>query len=319
MNRRRACKSHFADLAPVSLNSLRNVMESIINNETRRALIALQKAEATDKLVYLRMAKTEKHEKHREILTKIANDEAIHYENWKRYTGTDVAPNRRKVFFYSILIVLLGYTFVLRKMESGENKAAKAYIELKGAIPEITDAIEDEQRHEEMLIDMLDEERLHYVGAVVLGLNDALVELTGAIAGLTFALANTRLISLTAIITGIAATLSMAASNYLAEKAEHKPHPLKSAVWCGVSYLITVAILVAPYLILDEDMYLLAFGIMLVSCVVIIFAFNFYISVAQKQPLWSRFGQMAAISLGVAAISFVIGLLAKSILGVDLA
>ena len=47
----------------------------------------------------------------------------------------------------------------------------------------------DERRHEEELYGMLDEERLHYVGAMVLGLNDALVELTGAIAGVTFALA----------------------------------------------------------------------------------------------------------------------------------
>ncbi|HBT95098.1 MAG TPA: rubrerythrin family protein [Coriobacteriia bacterium] len=293
-------------------------MEVTLNKETCNALLTLQKAEATDRLVYLRMAKTEKHENHKAMLIEIAEDEAKHYADWRKYTGMDVAPNRLKVFFYSILTVLLGYTFVLRTMERGENKAAAAYAALEGSIPELNAAIADEQRHEEMLIDMLDEERLQYVGAVVLGLNDALVELTGAIAGLTFALTDTRLISLTAIITGIAATLSMAASNYLAEKAEGKPHPLKSASWCGISYLITVAVLVTPYLVLAEDMYLLAFGIMLISCVVIIFAFNFYISVAQKQPLWSRFGQMAAISLGVAAVSFVIGLLAKSVLGVDI-
>ena len=48
---------------------------------------------------------------------------------------------------------------------------------------------------------------------MVLGLNDALVELTGTIAGLTFVLTNTTLIAMAGIITGIAATLSMAASN----------------------------------------------------------------------------------------------------------
>ena len=40
---------------------------------------------------------------------------------------------------------------------------------------------------------MLDEERLRYIGSVVLGLNDALIELTGALAGLTLALQNTQL------------------------------------------------------------------------------------------------------------------------------
>ena len=57
--------------------------------------------------------------------------------------------------------------------------------------------------------------------AVVLGMHDALVSLTGMIGGLTFALAERRLIVLTAIIASVAAGLSMAASNYLAESGTH--------------------------------------------------------------------------------------------------
>jgi len=48
---------------------------------------------------------------------------------------------------------------------------------------------------------------------MVLGLNDALVELTGVITDVTFSLRNTRQMVLTGIATGIAATLSMMASN----------------------------------------------------------------------------------------------------------
>ena len=55
---------------------------------------------------------------------------------------------------------------------------------------------------------------------VVLGLNDALVELTGVLAGLTLALRETRLIAMAGLITGIAASLSMAASEYLSTKTE---------------------------------------------------------------------------------------------------
>src|SRR3989304_527579 len=71
---------------------------------------------------------------------------------------------------------------------------------------------EEENLHEEKLIDMLDEERLQYAGSVVLGLNDALVELTGALAGLTLALQNVKLIALSGLIPGIAASMSMAES-----------------------------------------------------------------------------------------------------------
>ncbi|MDR0347613.1 MAG: VIT1/CCC1 family protein [Coriobacteriales bacterium] len=294
-------------------------MTSALDTATRSTLLAFQKAEATDSVVYARMAKTEKHESHRHTLEQIALDEREHYEVWKRYTGVDVPANRFRATLFTVLMILLGYTFVLRLMERGEDRTAEAYGKLTEAIPEIKEIIAHEQEHEEKLIAMLDEERLQYVGAIVLGLNDALVELTGTIAGLTFALTNTRMVALAAIITGIAATLSMGASNYLAEKADHNPHPLKAALYTGVAYLITVTVLVFPYLILDEHLYLLAFAIMLVSCIFIIFAFNFYLSVAQRLPFWSRFGHMAAISLGVAAISFIIGLAAKALLGVDVA
>ncbi|MDR1014681.1 MAG: VIT1/CCC1 family protein [Coriobacteriales bacterium] len=286
---------------------------------TRRTLLAFQKAEATDSVVYLRMARTERHDSHRRVLEQIAQEEREHYEVWKKYTGVEIPANRLKAAVLTVLMLLLGYTFVLRIMERGEDRTAEAYARLDAAVPEIELIIAHEQEHEEKLVEMLDEERLQYVGAIVLGLNDALVELTGTIAGLTFALMNTRVVALAAIITGIAATLSMGASNYLAEKADHNPHPLKAALYTGVAYLITVVVLVLPYLVLDEHLYLLAFAIMIVSCIVVIFAFNFYLSVAQRLPFWSRFGHMAAISLGVAAVSFVIGLAAKALLGVDLA
>jgi VIT1/CCC1 family predicted Fe2+/Mn2+ transporter len=289
-----------------------------LSRDTRAVILAFQKAEATDHIVYQRMAKRERHEQHRAILERIAADEQEHYAVWKRYTGVEVAPNTLKAFWYTLLLYLLGYTFVLRLMEKGEDATAAAYASLSTAVPEITAIIAHEQEHEEALIEMLDEERLQYVGAIVLGLSDALVELTGTIAGLTFALANTRVVALAGIITGVAATLSMAASNYQAERAEHNPHALKASLYTGVAYLITVVILVTPYLLVPEEHYLVAFCIMLGAVILVILAFNYYISVAQRQPFLSRFGQMAAISLGVAAVSFVIGLAARALLGVDL-
>jgi VIT1/CCC1 family predicted Fe2+/Mn2+ transporter len=151
----------------------------------------------------------------------------------------------------------------------------------------------------------------------VLGLNDALVELTGAIAGVTFSLANTRLVALTGIVTGIAATLSMAASNYLAETAEGADDAVKSSLYTGIAYLATVALLVLPYLLFPEDMYVAAFVVMIATVIVVIAVFNYYVSVATDVPFGRRFAQMAAVSLGVAAISFLIGIAAKGLLGID--
>lgn len=113
-------------------------------------------------------------------------------------------------------------------MEGKEAGAGSAYERLAAEIPEALEIAQEEREHEEKLIEMLDEERLQYVGAMVLGLNDALVELTGTLAGLSFALQNNRLIALSGLITGISATFSMAASSYLSAKSENDPHAIKS-------------------------------------------------------------------------------------------
>lgn len=263
-------------------------------------------------------SKKEKNPKNKNILEKMASDERDHAKMWKSFTKKNIKPNFKLIYWYKFLSVIMGFTFVLKLIQSGETNASSKYADIIDEVPEAKKASEDELRHEHELIEMLDEERLQYVGAMVLGLNDALVELTGTIAGLSFALMNTRIVALSGIITGISATLSMAASNYLAERAENNPNAMKSSIYTGVAYLITVALLVLPYLLFPEDMWLGALITMLITVIFIILFFNYYISVAKDLPFIKRFLEMAGISLSVAAISFVIGILVKKFLGIDL-
>ncbi len=106
----------------------------------------------------------------------------------------------------------------------------------------------------------------------------------------------------------------MAASNYLAERANGNAKALKSSLYTGAAYLMTVAFLVLPYLLLPNSLYLLAFAIMIAVVIVIIMMFNYYIAIAKSEPFGKRFLEMAGISLGVAAVSFLIGLAAKALL-----
>src|SRR5690606_6159914 len=115
---------------------------------------------------------------------------------------------------------------------------------------------EQEQEHEAELLSMIEEEKLNYVGSIVLGLNDALVELTGALAGLTFALQNGVLIASSGLITGIAASLSMAASEYLSQRAEGNENALKSAVYTGVTYISTVLLFILPCWLIPNNYFL---------------------------------------------------------------
>ncbi|MBR5229529.1 MAG: VIT1/CCC1 transporter family protein, partial [Firmicutes bacterium] len=156
------------------------------------------------------------------------------------------------------------------------------------------------------------------VGSMVLGLNDALVELTGSLAGFTFAMQNTRLIALSGLIIGISATFSMASSEFLAARSEGRSDALKSCSYTGVAYLITVILLILPYLLFSTGQFIPALICMLVIVVLIIAGFTYYTSVAQDEPFTSRFAEMALISIGVAVVSFFVGILAKQLLGVDI-
>ena len=183
-------------------------------------------------------------------------------------------------------------------------------------IPDIDTLIEDENEHERVLLNLLDEERLRYMGSIVLGLNDALVELTGALAGLTLALQNTKLIAVTGLITGIAAAFSMGASEYLSTKSEETvKNPFRASIYTGGAYIVTVFILILPYLIIRN--YYVALGLTMAFALLIIAFFNYYISVAKEVEFKQRFLEMMFLSLGVAALSFVIGFVVRAFLGID--
>ena len=152
----------------------------------------------------------------------------------------------------------------------------------------------------------------------MLGLNDALVELTGSLAGFTFAMQNTRLIAVSGLIIGISATFSMASSEFLSARSEGRKDAFKSCLYTGVAYLITVILLILPYLLLNNSQYMIALACMIGVVLLIITVFTYYTSIAQSKPFLKRFLEMAIISVSVAVISFGVGVLAKQFLGVDL-
>ena len=287
-----------------------------LSESVRRQVLTFQQTEITEHHIYKRLAKKINSPENAKILEQIAEDELRHYNSWKKYTNQDVEPRWFFVWFYYFISVIFGFTFGIKLMERGEEAAQLSYSGVAGTIPEAANLQHEEDVHEEQLINMLDEERLRYAGSIVLGLNDALVELTGALAGLTLALQDVKLIALSGLITGIAASMSMAASEYLSTRSEDtNKHPVRAAIYTGIAYIITVALLVLPYLLFDN--YILDLIITLTTAVVIIAVFNYYISVAKGESFRARFTEMAGLSLGVAVFSFVIGYLIRQWLGIE--
>jgi VIT1/CCC1 family predicted Fe2+/Mn2+ transporter len=288
----------------------------MLDKESLKIVERAQKGEITEYFIYQLLAKKIKDSKNKEILLKIADDELKHYNFWKEITGKKIKANRLKLWFYYLVARIFGITFGIKLMERGEEDAQVTYGKICDSIPGVKNIIEDEDEHEKQLIQLIEEERLKYVGSIVLGLSDALVELLGALAGLTFAFQNSRLVAIAGLITGIAASFSMAASEYLSIKSEGEgKKPFKASFYTGTAYIITVALLIFPYLLLS-NLYL-CLGISISFAILIILFFTFYISVAKDVPFKKRFLEMVSISLGVAALSFLIGVLIRVFLKIE--
>jgi vacuolar iron transporter family protein len=281
----------------------------------QKIALTAQRLEITEFHVYQRLANLTKDPENAALLRRMGDQEKKHASFWQTKTGRSVKPNKARVFRYVLMAKLLGPTFVLKQMEKNEGTGSKLYDELSPFFPETKRLAQEEAAHEKELLNMIREERLEYVGSIVLGLNDALVELTGALAGFTLALADTRIISLAGLVTGISAAMSMAASDYLSSKAEGDPKAKRSALYTGSAYILTVILLILPFLLIVNKF--LALGITMAVAVLIIYLFNYYISVAKDLPFKERFTEMTVISLSVASLSFLIGYALKFILGVD--
>jgi len=289
----------------------------MLDKETKKALLTAQRNEITEHFIYDKLSQSTKNPHNREILKRISSDELEHYNFWKKYTHEDVKPDNLEIWKYFLISRILGITFGIKLMERGEQQAQVVYEKISKSVPVAKSIVKDEDEHEKQLIDLIDEERLRYVGSMVLGLNDALVELTGVLAGLTLTFQNTRLIAMAGLITGIAASLSMAASEYLSTKSEDgTKKPFKASVYTGFAYVLTVLFLIFPYLLFTNFYFCLGFTIF--NAIIVIFIFTFYISVAKDISFRKRFFEMALISLGIAALTFGIGFLIRMLWNIEI-
>ena len=288
-----------------------------MREETLAIVRRMQDNEATDQRVYAALAKQASLQKNSEILEKMSHDEGLHCAVWGRYTGIEAKADMFRVWLFVVLGKIFGLVFGINLMEGGEDDSAENYRKLMEELPEARSIMEDETRHEAQLAAMIHEEKLSYISSMVLGLNDALVELTGALAGFTLALNDNRMVGMAGFITGVAATLSMAASEYLSKKADtSEKHPLKAAVYTGVAYMITVAFLLLPYIVFESP--LVALGFCLFDAALIILGFTYFVSVVRKESFVRGFTEMITISFSVAGISFLIGWAARSWLNIDM-
>lgn len=248
----------------------------------------------------------------RQLLLDFALEEKKHFNFWANYTAEKPRYNQFKLWLYKILAKVLGITFILRLLEQNEHKTIAVYRaladEMRGSEREaLLELIVSEERHEHTFLQELSEHepRLNYIGFVVLGLSDAIIEVTGVHAGFLGASHRTLAAGVAGLIVGFAASISMAAAAYLQAKQNPVVSSIRSAFYTGISYILAVVLLALPYfLVLSVG---LAFWLSIALAIGLIGSFVFYSSVVFERNFWGEFLESLLVLGGTALASYGFG------------
>ncbi|MBC7194917.1 MAG: VIT1/CCC1 transporter family protein [Caldisericia bacterium] len=290
-----------------------------LKEESLKKLLQFQTFEKTESIFYSLLSNRVKGQ-NRGVLEKISKEEIKHYNIIKKFTKRDTKEKKLFLLINLILSYILGITFSIKLMENGEKRAQENYSnfikEIDGEEKEIfLKVLDEENQHERELTNLIDEEKVNFIGSMVLGINDALIELTGALAGFTFTLRNTNLIFVVGFITGFAASLSMASSEYLSKRAEKEEGAIKAAIYTGITYILTVILLIYPYLIFKN--YIFSFLTTLIMAILIVLITSLFVSVVKEVAFKKRFLEMFILSFGIAVISYLMGYALRVIFNVE--
>ena len=271
------------------------------------------KDELTEYVVYTKLAELKIGHKPElsKTLTRLAEMEHWHYEFWKKFCpDRSIIPSKIKVGLMVFLRVFLGATFTVKLLERGEVQAIKHYKEIAQFVPPSDQAmlqqvIADEKQHEQELVEQFDEPQIKYISFIVLGLGDALVEISGIHAGSLGIYHSTELAGFAGIIAGAAASIAMASAAYAQAKTGFKGSAGLSATYTGLSYFVTAVILATPYFL--TGIMLTALLASVVAGVVLIAFTSFYSSVIAGGVFRKDFTEVTSIMIGATIALYLLG------------
>jgi len=277
--------------------------------------------ELFDSMLYAEMSNRAKNEETRKILLTMSQQERSHYEFWKKYAGDVKITFKDRVLLriYFLLGKILGTVFTIKFLEKREGDTSKIYRKIleEGKIEkEDEDTLKrmiEEETHENYFVSQIDEFALRYLGAIALGIADAIIELTGVQAGFIGFTGFSVVTGIAGLIVGVSASMSMAAAAYLQAKQEKGKKPAVTALTTGIAYLFTVIALTFPYFI--NFQLLLAFTVSLTLALSILAFFSFYSSVIFDRKFFSDYLENVGIIFLVVVIGYLFGDLVKNYFG----
>ena len=267
--------------------------------------------ELTDLTLYTRLSTSMHNGSYAEVFKQLATMEQGHLAFWQRYVP-EYHPRLKTSLIRRALLFkrILGLTFAVRYLERHESSSLKRYKAIAHLVPAedkeaFDEVLADEEQHENALGLRLESSTIRYISFVVLGLADALVEITGIHAGSLGIYNKTEIAGLAGIVAGGAASLAMASAAYAQAKQGFKGSAGLSAAYTGVSYFITAIILAAPYFLSGSQVY--ALGLSLSLAVLIVTFASYYGSVISTKPFLRDYLELLGILLGVTVALYLFG------------
>lgn len=277
--------------------------------------------EYSDYMMYTMLAKKVKNENFSSVLEQLAKTEHRHYEFWRKYLDEKPRINRKRLYALRLFKLIFGLTFAVRFLERHEKEVIEKYKSVAHLIPEkdrkeYEQMLSDEEEHEKEFSARIESSTVQYISFIVLGLADALVEITGIHAGSLGIYRSTEIAGLAGVIAGAAASLAMASAAFAQAKQGFKGSAKLSAIYTGVSYFVTAVILATPYF-LTRNM-LLALSVSLVLAIIIVILTTYYGAVIQARPFTRDFTEIFLIILGVTAVLYFFGYLIRMFTGITI-
>jgi len=246
-----------------------------------------------------------------EALRQLSATEKRHYEFWKKYLPDEEPKfSRAKLFLVLLLQRLFGITFAVRYLERHESRVIKEYKSVESLIPEedraaFDEMIRDEEQHEKEFGRRVESSSVRYISFVVLGLADALVEISGIHAGSLGIYNVTEIAGLAGVIAGGAASLAMASAAFAQAKQGFQGSAGLSAIYTGASYFVAAVLLATPYFLTKVMVDALAASLTL--AVTILALATYYSSVISGKPFSRDFAEILLILLGATVVLYFFG------------
>ncbi len=281
-----------------------------INKNMKEKIVKFFKDEYQDYLVYKKLAKMDK--ENRKILEKLAGREYQHYKFWKKFLKNKVEVKISNLYFYFLILLKLicGIQFLIKFLERNEKRIINEYKEflrkLKGKDKEkLKKIIKDEELHENFLLSKLNDNFLKYSGFIVLGLADAIIEISGVHTGFLGLTSSTLIAGLAGLIVGFSASLSMVTAAYFQAKQNLEIDPRRAGILTGISYMLSVILLAIPYFLTSNMLIAYLFSITL--AILMIACFNFYSSIVFEKSFLKEFIENVILIFTITFLSFLFG------------